>query len=108
MHYDVPIWMNIPNTILNCWRGYSIKSIGNSLGKYIDNYDPKYPIFTCAHIYGNKSRKSLLEAIVLYMDGWNHLQKLDYEHIQFNCRVCHQYGNILKKYPKTIVIKGKP
>ena len=41
IHFNVPIWMNIPNLLLHCWSGYAIKSIGNSLWKYIDNYDPK-------------------------------------------------------------------
>ena len=27
------------------------------------------------------------------MEGWNHLQIVDYEQIPFKCKVCHEYGN---------------
>ena len=40
--------------------------------------------------------KVLSEAINLNMEGWKHLQTVDYEKIPFKCKVCHEYGHLAK------------
>lgn len=44
--------------------------------------------------------KGLSEAIQLNLDGWSHLQALDYEQVPFKCNFCHEYGHFIKSCPK--------
>ena len=36
------------------------------------------------------------------MDGWEHVQKVDYEQLPFKCKKCHKYGHFVKNYPKAM------
>jgi hypothetical protein len=52
---DVPsivsIWVCFPHLPLHCWGEDSLRSIGNTLSKYIDKSEPKVGMFACARIY---------------------------------------------------------
>ena len=37
---------------------------------------------------------------MLSIDGWNHLQIVDYEKIPFKCKYYHEYGHFAKSCPK--------
>ena len=37
---------------------------------------------------------------MLSIDGWSHLQTVDYEQIPFKCKYCHEYGHFAKSCPK--------
>ena len=37
------------------------------------------------------------------MDGWEYLQKVDYEQLPFKCRKCHEYGHFVKSCPKEAI-----
>ena len=36
------------------------------------------------------------------MDGWEHMQKVDYKHLQLKCKKFHEYGNFVKNFPKVV------
>ena len=46
--------------------------------------------------------KGLPEAVNLFMDGWEHMQKVDYEQLPFKCNKCHEYGHFVKHCPKVV------
>jgi len=50
--------------------------------------------------------RALPEAIILevYDDEW--VQTVDYEHIQFRCRKCHEHGHLFGDFPENIM-EGK-
>ena len=80
-----------------------MQAIGNSLGNYIDKAEPKGPLFSYARICIEVDpEKGLPEAIILYMDGWEHMQKVDYEQLPFKCKKCHEYGHFVKNFPKVV------
>ena len=67
----------------------------------MEKSEPKAPMFSCARIYVEVDlEKGLPEAIMLSIDGWNHLQIVDYEQIHFKCKFCHEYGHFAKSCPK--------
>ena len=71
------------------------------MGKYVDKYEPKPPMFSCARICIEVDlEKGLPKSIILSIDGWNHLQTVDYEQIPFKCKYCHEYGHFAKSCPK--------
>ena len=58
-------------------------------------------MFSCARICVEVDlEKGLPESILLSIDGWNHLQTVDYEQIPFKCKYCHEYGHFAKSFPK--------
>ena len=58
-------------------------------------------MFSCARICVEVDlEKGLPEVINLLMDGWNHLQTMDYEQIPFKCKFYHEYRNFVKFFPK--------
>ena len=78
-----------------------MKAIGNSLGKYIDKAELKPPMLSCTRICVEVDlEKGLPKAINLNMEGWKHLQTVDYEQIPFKCKVCHEYGHFSKTCKK--------
>ena len=44
--------------------------------------------------------KGFPESINLSIDGWSHLQTVDYEKIPFKCKYCHEYSHFSKSCPK--------
>ena len=58
-------------------------------------------MFSCARICVEVDlEKGLSKSIILSIDGWNHLQTVDYEQIPFKCKYCHEYGHFAKSCPK--------
>ena len=95
------VWVHLPHLPLHCWNDESLEAIGNALGKYIDKAYPKEPLFSCARIYVEVDlEKGLPEEVNLFMDGWEYLQKVDYEQLPFKCRKCHEYRHFVKSFPK--------
>ena len=93
----VPVWVKLPHLPLHCWNDEDFRTIGNTLGKYVDKSEPKAPMFSCARICVEVDlEKGLPESIMLSLDGWSHLQTVDYEQIPFKCKFFHEYGNFAK------------
>jgi hypothetical protein len=44
--------------------------------------------------------KGFPETIQLTLDDWTHIQYVDYEHLPFKCKACHEYGNFPNSLPK--------
>ena len=58
-------------------------------------------MFSCAQICVEVDlEKGLPESIILSIDGWNHLQTIDYKQIPFKCKYYHEYGHFAKSCPK--------
>eukprot|EP00253_Pinus_taeda_P005679 PITA_05679 len=92
----VPVWVRLPHLPLHCWSQNSLQSIGNALGRYIDQA-PRNDQYSCARICVEVDLEvGLPEAIKLPVADWTHIQELDYEQLPFKCRHCHEYGHFAK------------
>ena len=81
---EVSVWVKLLHLPMHCWNDEDLKAIGKSLGKYIDKSEPKPPMFSCTRICVEVDlEKGLPKAINLNMEGWKHLQTVDYEQIPF-------------------------
>jgi hypothetical protein len=90
----VPVWVRLPHLPFHCWGDEVLKSIGDTLGKFIDRAEPKSNMYSCARIYVEVDlEKGLPEAIKLRLDDWTYIQKLDYEQLSFKCKSCHEYDH---------------
>ena len=73
------------------------------LENYIDKAEPKGPLFSCARIRVEVDiEKVLQESINIFMDGWEHLKKVDYDQIPFKCMKFHEYVHFVKNFPKVV------
>jgi hypothetical protein len=98
---SAPVWIRLPCLPLIFWGEVTFKAIGNKLGRFITHFEPKGNIYTCARICVDMEfSKGFPEAIQLNVDGWSHLQALDYEQVPFKCNSCHEYGHFTKICPK--------
>lgn len=96
----VPVWVRLPHLPLHCWNQKSFQTIGNALGKYIDQA-VRRDQYSCARICVEVDlEEGLPEAIKLTVAGWSHIQELDYEQLPFKCRHCHGYGHFAKNCKK--------
>jgi hypothetical protein len=46
----VPVWFHLLHLPLHCWGDNVLKSIKDSIKKYIDKSEPKSPVFSYARI----------------------------------------------------------
>ena len=81
---DVPsmvlVWVHLPHLPLHCWNDETLQAIGNSCGNDIDKAKPMGRLFSCAMICVEVDLENgLPEAVNLHMDGWEHMQNVDYE-----------------------------
>jgi hypothetical protein len=96
------VWIRLPHLPLIFWGVESFKAIGDKVGHYITHSEPKNNIFTCARICVEMDfEKGLPEMIQINLEGWSHLQALDYEQVPFKCNSCHEYGHFAKSCPKS-------
>jgi hypothetical protein len=96
----VPVWIRLPHFPFHYWGDEVLKSIGDTLGIYIDREEPRSVLYSCARICVEVDlEKGLPEAIKLKLDDWIHIQKLDYKKLSIKCKSCHEYDHFAKNCP---------
>lgn len=85
---DIPsmvlVWVKLLHLPLPCCYDGCLRSIGNTLGKYIDKLEPKGKKFVYARIYIEVDlEKGLLSEIILTNESWSHFQTLHYGQLPF-------------------------
>eukprot|EP00253_Pinus_taeda_P032565 PITA_32565 len=99
---SVSVWVRIYSLTLDYWQIDSLTAIGNKLGRYVKTSEAtrrgKYTSFAriCVEmdLFG-----ALLDEVILevYNEEW--VQTVDYKHITFRCRKCHEHGRLLRDCP---------
>eukprot|EP00253_Pinus_taeda_P004844 PITA_04844 len=98
-----PIWVRLFGLPMEFWDPEILEWIGNSIGAFFKVAEStkrgKYTSYARICVYMNIA-KPLLEYIeVEYHDEiWQ--QPIDYEHIPFRCRRCHEYGHLYRQCPQ--------
>jgi hypothetical protein len=98
----VPVWLRLYSLPQEFWLEEILMGIGNTLGQYVKASEAtrirKYTSYARICIYMDIS-KPLPGSITLEYqdDDWN--QTLNYEHIPFRCRKCHEHGHLFRDFP---------
>lgn len=97
-----PVWIRLYSLPWEYWEESSLKEIGNKLGEFIKAAeDTKYCRFTsyariCVYM---DLKQPLPDKVRLRHEDSEWIQMIDYEHVPFRCRKCHQLGHLFRDCP---------
>ena len=87
-----------------------MEDIGNALGTFVKIADQKkrmrYISYARICVYLDIS-KELPESIKLSWNDEEWVQPIDYEHIPFRCKRCHEYGYLFRHFPLNVPPQGQ-
>ena len=99
---QVSIWVRLPGLSLPFWFEDHFTYIGNLLSTFLEA-DTSYKLTKVkrvARILVNINIRNGLPGVVrLALRQCSYCQVLDYEHVSFMCRCCHDYGHLYRDCP---------
>lgn len=97
-----PIWVRLFGLPVEFWDPEILEGIGNTIGNYVKTAEAtkrgKYTTYARLCVYMNIA-EPLPEYIELEYHDEVWQQPIDYEHIPFRCRRCHEYGHLYRQCP---------
>jgi len=89
-----------------------LTGIGNTIGIYVNSSEAtkqrRYTSYARICVYLNIA-KLLPGSITLEYHDEDWAQTIDYEHIPFRCRKCHEHGHLFREFPLNVTHKeGNP
>lgn len=100
-----PVWIRMYSLPVEYWREETLADIGNKLGSFIkvatETKTRKYTSYAriCVKMH---LTKTLADMVSLFHDDYEWKQTLDYEHIPFRCRKCHEHGHLFRDCPLNV------
>lgn len=99
---EAPIWVRLFGLPVEFWDPEILESIGNTIGTFVKVAETtkrgKYTSYARICVYMNIAEPPPEFIELEYHDKiWQ--QPMDYEHIPFRCRRCHEYGHLFKQCP---------
>eukprot|EP00253_Pinus_taeda_P005142 PITA_05142 len=97
-----PVWIRLYSLPWEYWEETSLKEIGNKLGEFIKAAeDTKYCRFTsyariCVYM---DLKQPLPDKVRFRHEDSEWIQMIDYEHVPFRCRRCHNLGHLFRDFP---------
>jgi len=97
-----PIWVRLFGLPMEFWDPDILEGIGNTIGTFVKVAEStkrgKYTSYARICVYMNIA-EPLPEYIELEYHDEIWQQPMDYEHISFRCRRCHEYGHLFRQWP---------
>jgi hypothetical protein len=102
---DIPsavlVWVCLPFLLLHSWNDETLRSIGNTLARFIGHTEPWEGLQAFDQICVEVDQENgLLEAMQLTLDNWTYIHQVDNEQLPFKYKACHEYGHFAKNYTK--------
>ena len=97
-----PVWIRLYSLPQEFWLEEILMGIGNTIGQYVKASEAtkqrKYTSYARICVYMNIA-KAIPGTVVLEHQDEDWVQTLDYEHIPFRCRKCHEHGHLFRDCP---------
>lgn len=97
------VWLRLYSLPCELWRPEILTDIGNTLGVFVKVVDQtrrmRYVSYAHICVYLDIS-KDLPTSIKLSWHDEDWIQDIDYEHIPFCCRRCHEHGHLFRECPQ--------
>eukprot|EP00253_Pinus_taeda_P014645 PITA_14645 len=99
---DAPVWVRLFGLPNEFWDPEILEGIGNTIGSFVKAAEAtkrgKYNAYARICVYINLADPLPDNVEIEYHDTiWK--QPIDYEHIPFHCRICHEYGHLYRQCP---------
>ena len=104
-----PVWIRMYSLPMEYWKEDTLADIGNKLGTFIttatETKTRRYTSYAriCVQMH---LKTSLADSVSLSHDDYEWIQPLDYEHIPFRCRKCHEHGHLFRDCPLNMKTKN--
>jgi hypothetical protein len=99
----VPVWVRLPRFPIECCREDVLHMLASMLGKPVgpstQTLGKKVMTFARICVEIDLSRP-IPDAVEMCAGSHSWMQQLDYETLPFRCRLCHEYGHLLRRCPK--------
>jgi hypothetical protein len=97
-----PVWIRLYSLPQEFWLEEILMGIGNTVGWYVKSSEAtkqrKYTSYARIYVYMDISKALPGSVTIEYQDeDWN--QTIDYEHIPFRCKKCHEHGHLFRDCP---------
>jgi hypothetical protein len=107
-----PVWLRLYSLPQEFWLEEVLAGIGNTIGIYVKSSEAtkqrRYTSYARICVYLNIA-KPLPGSITLEYHDEDWSQTIDYEHIPFRCRKCHEHGHLFRECPLNMASKeGNP
>jgi hypothetical protein len=106
-----PVWIRLYSLPQEFWLEEVLAGIGNTIGIYVKSSEAtkqrRYTSYARICVYLNIA-KPLPGSIVLEYHDEDWIQTIDYEHIPFRCRKCHEHGHLFRECPLNMIQKEGP
>jgi hypothetical protein len=103
-----PVWIRLYSLPQEFWLEEVLAGIGNTIGVYVKSSEAtkqrRYTSYARICVYLNIA-KPLPGSITLEYHDEEWSQTIDYEHIPFRCRKCHEHGHLFRECPLNAVQK---
>jgi hypothetical protein len=97
-----PVWIRLYSLPQEFWLEEVLAGIGNTIGIYVKSSEAtkqrRYTSYARLCVYLN-IEKPLPSTITLKYQDEDWAQTIDYEHIPFRCRKCHEHGHLFRECP---------
>lgn len=104
-----PVWIRMYSLPAEYWKEETLADIGNKLGTFIrvaaETKTRKYTSYARICVLMHLTN-ALADTVKLYHDDYEWTQSLDYEHIPFRCRKCHEHGHLFRDCPLNVQSKA--
>jgi hypothetical protein len=101
-----PVWIRLYSLPQEFWLEEVLAGIGNTIGVYVKSSEAtkqrRYTSYARICVYLNIA-KPLPGSITLEYHDEEWSQTIDYEHIPFRCRKCHEHGHLFRECPLNAV-----
>lgn len=99
----VPVWVRLPRFPIECCREDVLHMLASMLRKPVgpssQTLGKKVMTFARICVELDLSRP-LPDAVEMCAGSYSWVQQLDYETLPFRCRLCHEYGHLVRRCPK--------
>lgn len=97
-----PVWIRLYSLPWEYWEEDSLKEIGNALGEFINVAEEtklcRYTSYALICVYMDL-KQALPDTVSLFHDDIEWIQLIDYKHVPFICRKCHDLGHLYRDCP---------
>jgi len=98
-----PVWIRLYSLPWEYWEEKSLQEIRNSIGKFVKIAEEtklcRYTSYARIYVYMDL-KQPLPDTVSFFHEDSEWVQVIDYEHVPFRCRKCHEIGHLYRDCPQ--------